>query len=386
MVTKTTDAYVRGTPLEVAVGWIYGLLPHSPLPRTNRTPREALDDAMRPALLGAPCYVTFSGGRDSSAVLAAATSLARREGHELPIPVTLAYPGLRDTDETAWQRLVIDHLKLPEWIVARQPEQSDLLGEAARESLLARGVMWPAAIHTHGPLYGQLSPGSLMTGEGGDATLGLRRGTALTVLRHGRRPSRALLTTAARELLPRRARDWLLRRDQPVGLHDRWLRAAALAEHERRMSEDIVAEPLRYDEGTWFISRRRAFATLVHNQAAHATAYGLAPFDPLLDHGFLAALARSGGRWGYNGRTATMQALFADVLPRAVIARSTKASFNHAYRGSGTIEFARDWDGSGVDTDLVDAERLREVWLSDEPTMATALLLHSAWLASQGTP
>jgi asparagine synthase (glutamine-hydrolysing) len=33
---------------------------------------------------------------------------------------------------------------------------------------------------------------------------------------------------------------------------------------------------------------------------------------------------------------------------------------------------------------MVDVERLRTVWLSDEPTMATGVLLHSAWLATVG--
>jgi asparagine synthase (glutamine-hydrolysing) len=80
-----------------------------------------------------------------------------------------------------------------------------------------------------------------------------------------------------------------------------------------------------------------------------------------------------------------MHALFSDVLPRAVLGRTTKASFNHAHAGEATREFARTWDGTGVDEDLVDPEQLRSVWLSDEPTMATGVLLHSAWLAGAGT-
>ena len=79
-----------------------------------------------------------------------------------------------------------------------------------------------------------------------------------------------------------------------------------------------------------------------------------------------------------------MQALFSDVLPQAVLRRATKASFNHAHSGAATREFARTWDGCGVDEELVDVERLRSVWLSDEPTMGTGVLLHSAWLASEG--
>jgi hypothetical protein len=79
-----------------------------------------------------------------------------------------------------------------------------------------------------------------------------------------------------------------------------------------------------------------------------------------------------------------MQALFSDVLPQAVLCRTTKASFNHAHAGAATREFARTWDGRGVDEELVDVERLRSVWLSDQPTMAAGVLLHSAWLATTG--
>lgn len=380
----TTGGFVRSSPLEVATGFVYGLLPRTPLPRTGATPREALDDAIRPALVGGPCFVTFSGGRDSSAVLAAATSLARREGHDLPIPVTRRYPDLPDTDESEWQRLVIDHLGLQEWVRFEfTAGETDLLGETARSAVLRRGVVWPAAVHTQGTMYSQLGSGSLMTGEGGDAVLGLRRVTPLTVLRRGRRPSPNLVRRAVDSLLPRPLRR---RRAASAGrrsTHARWLRPAALDEHVATLSAEEAQEPLRYDEATWFLSRRRFLDVLAHNQAAEAATYGIRTLDPLIDHGFLAALARSGAGWGYNGRTATMRALFSDVLPEAVISRSTKARFNHAYSGESTREFARGWDGSGVDPELVDVEALREVWLSEEPTMATGLLLHSAWLAAQ---
>ena len=75
--------YIRCEPFEVATGWTYGLLPDVPMPPEVVAPRQALDDVLRPALESGPCFVTFSGGRDSSAVLAAATDLARREGHRL---------------------------------------------------------------------------------------------------------------------------------------------------------------------------------------------------------------------------------------------------------------------------------------------------------------
>lgn len=384
MGATTTDRFVRSTPLEVATGWIHGLLPATPLPATSTGPREALDDAIRPFLLRPPCHVTFSGGRDSSAVLAAAAALARREGHDPPIPVTRVYPGIPDTDESEWQHMVIEHLGLPEWVrLEFTNDETDLLGEAARAALRRRGVVWPPALQTQGAMLRHLDGGSVLTGEGGDAVLGSRRGTAVTLLRMGRRPSRRLLTMAGIALLPRRLRRTALDRSMRRVVENRWMQPSTFAEHLRLTADDDSHEPLRYDAATWYITRRRFFDVSSHNSAVAAAEFGLHACDPLLDHRFLAALARAGAGWGYNGRTATMRALFADVLPASVLSRSTKARFNKAHVGAATRDFAAGWDGSGVDPDLVDVEKLRGVWLSDDPTMGAGLLLQSAWLATE---
>ena len=346
---------------------------------------DALDDVIRSSLVHGPCYVSFSGGRDSSAVLAAATALARREGHALPVPVTRLYPDLPDTDESAWQRAVVDHLGLTEWVrLELRNGESDLLGDAARDALESRGVLWPPALQAHGVMFEHLRGGSLLTGEGGDAVLGGRRITPMAALMGRRRPDKTLVRYSAFATLPRRARQRIAHRILQSSVQRRWLRPAAFERHVRLAAADACAEPLRYGSATWSITRRRSFATISHNHAAAAAEYGIRASDPLLDHHFVAALARAGGPIGYPGRTATMLALFSDVLPQAVLCRTTKASFNRAHAGAATREFARTWDGSGIDEHLVDVERLRNVWLSDEPTMATGVLLHSAWLASVG--
>ncbi len=379
------DPFLRPGPLEVAAGWVYGSMPATSPPHTSATPREALDDVIRPSLVDGPCYVTFSGGRDSSAVLAAATALARREGHALPVPVTRVYPDLPDTDESDWQRAVVDHLGLTEWVrLELRDGESDLLGPEARDALGSRGVLWPPALQTHGVVFEQLRGGSLLTGEGGDAVLGARRVTPLAALRHGRRPDRALVNHSAIAALPRRARQRIARQLMQTSVQRRWLRPAAFERHVRLLAADAAAEPLLYATATWSITHLRSFATISHNHAAAAAEYDIRATDPLLDRRFVAALARAGGRGGFLGRTATMHALFSDVLPPAVLGRTSKASFNHAHAGAATREFARTWDGSGVDEELVDVDRLRSVWLSDEPTMATGVLLHGAWLASVG--
>jgi len=50
-----------------------------------------------------------------------------------------------------------------------------------------------------------------------------------------------------------------------------------------------------------------------------------------------------------------------------------------------TREFAWQWDGRGVDPDLVDPEALRANWLSDFPHAPSMALLQQAWLASQNS-
>jgi asparagine synthase (glutamine-hydrolysing) len=379
------DPFLRPQAWEAASGWVYGALPPTACPETRSTPREALDEAIRPALVDGPCFVTFSGGRDSSAVLAAATALARREGHPLPVPVTRVYPDLPETDESDWQRAVVEHLGLPEWIrLDLRRGESDLLGVAARAALRSRGPLWPPALQAHGVMFDHLRGGSLITGEGGDAVLGSRRVTPIAALRRRRRPDRMLLTYSATAVLPRPVRRRMAARMARDTIQRRWLRPAAFERHVRLAALDATAEPLGYAAATWSITGRRSFATISHNHRAAAAEYGIRASDPLLDHRFVAALARSGGRTGYLGRTATMEALFSDVLPLPVLRRSTKASFNRAHAGDATREFARTWDGRGVDEELVDVERLRSVWLSDRPTMATGVLLHQAWLASEG--
>ena len=91
-------------PLEVATGLVLGVDPRREVvaPRLDvaESPLRAFERAVLPALRRGPCLVSFSGGRDSSAVLAVATGIARREGLPLPIPVTNVFPGAATTDES----------------------------------------------------------------------------------------------------------------------------------------------------------------------------------------------------------------------------------------------------------------------------------------------
>ncbi|NED99596.1 asparagine synthase-related protein [Phytoactinopolyspora halotolerans] len=337
-----------------------------------------------PALHKPPCFVAFSGGRDSSAVLAAATSLARQKGLPEPVPVTEIYPDVAEADEEAWQRLVIEHLGLAEWIRIRIDGENDLLGDDARSGLLRHGLVWPAAFQVKHRMMSNVSGGSLLTGEGGDESLSPRRITPLMLLlRKRRRRSRKLLTACAWSMAPapvRRART----RTAVVREDDRpWLTPSARRDHVRRIADDDAAEPLRWDRATWWVGHQRASSVLFDNYAALAAEYDVSVHHPLADATFLASLARTGGYWGYPGRTALMRMLFSDLLPDEILRRTSKAGFDRAFMGETTREFARVWDGSGVNAALVDPDALRASWLSERPSTMSGLLLQSAWLHGQ---
>jgi asparagine synthase (glutamine-hydrolysing) len=79
-----------------------------------------------------------------------------------------------------------------------------------------------------------------------------------------------------------------------------------------------------------------------------------------------------------------MQALFGDVLPDDVLARSSKASFDGAFWNDSSRAFASGWDGRGVDQALVDVDALREEWASESPDPRSFTLAQSVWLAVHG--
>nr|WP_281386462.1 asparagine synthase-related protein [Jiangella mangrovi] len=372
---------------ELATSWVHGVRAVPAIPAVPATPVAALEDAIRPALLRAPCFVSFSGGRDSSAVLAAATALARREGLPDPVPITEVYPGVADADESDWQRLVIEHLDITEWVRLPVAGESDLLGPGARAGLLRRGVVWPPAFQVKDPLFAAVSGGSMLTGEGGDEVIGPRRMTPVNLLvRLRRRPRPILLAAVASSLRPAPVRRAAVRRQMVADDQQPWLRPAVAREHRRLLAVDEAAEPLPWDRSIWWIRHRRAVDAVLTNYDALGAEFDVRVAHPLLDDAFLAALARFGGRWGFAGRTDLMRILFGHLLPEAILSRASKASFDRAYMGEPTREFARTWDGSGVDTALVDPEALRASWLSDRPSTLSGTLLQQAWLSARAVP
>jgi len=377
---------------DVLVGFLRGLpsgIP-APLPPTGLPPYAALAEALAGLLAEPPCLISFSGGRDSSALLAIALEVARRQGLPEPVPFTLRFPGAAAADETSWQEAVIDHLKPRQWeIVELPPEDVAFLGPAATASLVAHGLLWPPTLHTSSAWLRRASGATLLTGEGGDELLGPHRATSLSAVLHRLRHQPAALRSGqVRQVLsdasPGSVRVVLELRRMAKGAEFSWLRPPFRDEARREMAEIACAEPWPWPAALRSHARLPARALGLLNQDWYANAFAVRFGHPFLDERVVEAVARHGGLLGYASRTEAMLRLFGDLLPEAVLSRSTKALFNSVYHGEATRAFARAWSGEGVSPDLVDVPALRQIWLADRVDARTSALLQVAWLAVNG--
>jgi asparagine synthase (glutamine-hydrolysing) len=375
------------TSLEIATGIVVGPAMEEPPPLPEprgETPMAALERACLPALERGPCFVSFSGGRDSSLVLAAATSAARSHGLALPVPVTNRFALASHTDESAWQELVIAHLGLPEWVRLELTDELDVLGELATRGLRRHGLLWPFNAHFHAPLFEVACGGSLLTGIGGDEALGSSRwARSLALLSGAERPTPRDLPRIAMLCAPRALRRELIARRAPDPFP--WLRPAAARALIRAWAADQAREPARLSSRLRELQRRRALQVGRASLDLLAADAGASVEHPLLAPRFLAALAEAGGRRGWIDRDAAMRALFEGVLPPALLSRSSKARFEGAFWGPESRAFASSWRGEAAEEDVVDVPALSREWAAPEPDAHTYLLIQATWLKRQGS-
>ena len=374
------------TAMEIAWGYVFGhvgTLPPASDPGAG--PRQALEEVIRDALRRPPCVVAFSGGRDSSVVLAVATHVARRDGLPEPLPITTVFPDAPRTDESHWQEQVVRHLRLREWLRLTIHDELDLVGPLAQAHLVAHGVVWPPTIHGDTPFVEHARGGSLIDGEGGDDVLGVaaHRIAPLTFLLRAPRPLRwRRVRPALRALAPGRVRAELARRSMLAERPTSWLQPAASHALTSEIGAAEVASPLSFAASVRRVPRRRTQVLLAHNRTVLGQSYDVDISSPLLHPDVVQALADDGKRLGRGTRTTMLRSLVPDLLPDVVLARTTKAEFGSAFWAGETGAFVERWNGVGVDPMLVDSEELRRVWRSGEHNALTSALLQQAWLAT----
>lgn len=369
------------SPLEIATGIPTGRdrdCPELP-PSSGVHPAVALERSFAAVMQEGPAYVSFSGGLDSSVVLAVATRAARRDGLALPVPITQRFTCAPAAQEDSWQELVVRHLGLDDWVRLTFTDELDLLGALGTQALVRHGVRFPPRAYSLIPLLERAAPGTLLTGADGDGLFyGWRYARLRAVPRRERPELRDILrlSLAAAPTSVRRRR--FARRGPPqLG----WLSAYAQEGFADEWARDRATEPFRWDHRVawWFAHREQSLeretAGLLSAQTGAGLRHGF--YEPA----FLAELAAYGGRTGFKDREHAYADLFGDLLPKELIARTDKADFGDVYWGPESERFVRSWQGHGVDTTIVDVDRLRDVWTSSYPDARSHQLLQSAWLA-----
>lgn len=371
------------TELEVATGVVVDIerpffsTPSAALDAGN--PRVALEAIARDLLASPPCVVAFSGGRDSSALLAVLLNVARREGLPEPIATTMRFDGDAASDEREWQEHVVDAIGVRDWEIVKPGDDFDLLGPTSTRTLVQHGLLWPAPAYSLVPLLRAARGGALVTGEGGDDIF-LHWPYRWAWPRGGRRFHARDLAALVGGFGPRYLREQLYRRR--LDPYQEWLRPDARRVHAAAIAREAANESPRWTRHLDALRAHRSMRLLLQTfsllAASESTRYA-APFADPAYHGALGAAAPYRG---FGTRSEAMIWLFGDLLPHRILTRASKASFGAVFWGPASRDFAQQWDGRGVDPDLVDPARLRAAWMAEVPVYGGALPLHAAWLAT----
>lgn len=350
-------------PLEVASGFLRGQERIGPLlAEPAPSARSALERAVLPALTRPPCVVSFSGGRDSSTILAVAAHVAAKEGLRPPLPVTLRFPGDPHSQESGWQELLVRHLRLQDWERATLDEELDVVGPYAVPVLRRHGLLYPVNTHFHAPILEFGQGGSLLTGIGGDEVLSATRYRRLNaVLQRTESPRPRDLLSAIGAFGPARIRALAAYRRRAD--HLPWLTPAANRRLRNWRASNLASGEVRWDRwvtNIWWQDRGRVIGERsIAAIAADARARAVHPFN---DPTFLATVAHERGAVGFPSRREALDALAGDLLPPGLSARTSKAAFNHSFFGSMSRALADTWDGDGFDPAVIDADGLRRAW------------------------
>ena len=363
------------TSLDVATAQMLGTEQREPLPRHDRDVDldEIANDIFEPALESGRCLVAFSGGRESSWLLAAVVAGARSRGYPDPIPVTLRHAGPPGERAAKLQERVVAHLCLQDWERVTVDDELELLGPYARRALAEAGLLFPATAYSLLPLLDVARGGWLLSGGGVTDFFLYWRWARLSEVLAGRRlPRRRDLRELAAASLPA---PLLGRRGEAP---PPWLREDAAREVERRLGATRRV-PLGFGAALARQRTHRCHTGMRRSLEKLADSAGARLMLPFRDDRYIAALASAGGRRGFGDRSSLVLQLAGHLLPAELLRRSDGAGGAQPFFGEASAAFAANWTGEGLDPDVVDANALRAGWSSSSFPWASTMLLQLAF-------
>jgi hypothetical protein len=378
------------TPYEVSTGIVLGQAGEKALRRSRPLePLAAFEAALLGPLRRPPCLVAFSGV-DSSAVLAVAAGVARREGLLDPVPATNRFPGAPQTAEDEWQERTVTSLGLKDWLRVEHGDELDLVGPEARTVLTGHGVLYPYNLHMFAALMRAAAGGSLVTGFAGDQIF-TPASRVLGVLGRRVRPQRRDLLRIAGATAPRRVR--VARNRRLYTMSFPWLTAEANAELDDRVHVADSYFPLWWNARARAMARARYVRLVIRHMAAVGAGHDAMVAHPFVDDGFVNAVAHAGGRTGFRNRADALAELLGDAVPAELLTRTTKATFDEVLWARHTRAFVEGLDEERLSTalraleveSLVDAGALLSHWSEPGALTNSYLLLQGAWLALEAT-
>jgi len=345
------------------------------------SPAVAFDRALG-CISSGDVFVEFSGGLDSSLLLAAATLQRRAYGLPDPLPVTRRHAGQPDTEESEFQEAVIDHLGIREWQILDADENLDVLGPAAQLELSENGPALFARLPARRWFLDRMgSSGVVLSGEGGDEVFGRAPLAAFYLARYAA-ISRTNRRVAVRSLASFHKSTSLARRRQIGRSTPTWLTEAAGKDYRRHL--------IRTTGPGWSVASnhrdvrsRRDIVMLIDSLEKQARRHGLEYRAPILDLQFVSTLHLLIPSFDFFDRAFLIRKYFPGYLPEKLLRRTTKAHFASAMFGPMAIDFAEKWDGTGLPDDLVIAPELREAWRRKEDGRSCSPM-QWAWMYREG--
>ena len=369
------------TPLDLATASMLGQEPRDPLPRAAR--KVSLDDVLfevlEPALVSGRCFVSFSGGRESAWVLAAATAAARAGGHPDPIPATLRYPLAASGREVEHQERIVRALGLRDWQRVEILDELEIVGPVASRVLREVGVLFPVTTYMLLPLLELARGGWLLAGGGWTDFFAYWRWARLAdAFARRRSPNARSLRQLTVAVLPPPARNALLRSREEVKLPG-WLREEPARELEALLRAKAADVPVRFGAALERQRSHRCYFGVRASFDALAAAAGAQVLMPFRTDEYIGALAATGGRWGFGPRSDTFKRLAGHLLPEELLGRSDVADAQRVIFGDRTRTFANRWSGGGLDPEIVDPDVLQEIWGEPSFPWGATMLLQLAF-------